>query len=497
MSDWVIDFYSNSGYPYLSDVACNTTEIEAPYPPKCFTIDEKVNDGYPCISSVSAKKVKIKKPYPPKCFVIDEQFNSGYPYLNFLHTISYCEKVKQNNKIIVYDMHETDFSHFGKRILSPVSCKITEEYNGMYELEMQHPVDEEGVWQQINELDIIKAKGQLFRIYRMIRRMSSDGSKYVEVNARHIFYDLNDRLVLDARPTNLNGKQAIDWIFTHTYKHQYDIFKDYEYQCYSDIENTNTAYYQDMTPVEALIGADNCFLNRWGGELYRDNFYFSINQRRENSQDNAFNILYSLNMFEIEETIDYSDFCSIMLAEDNYGNAYHVSYAYHEGVLPHNFYKKVKFNYDEYNFEAFCHDAGNYFGTICTPSISYTVTFADLNDTEMYKDFIGLQRCEVGDKGTIKNEKLNISTVQMVVKKVYDVVNNRTESVELGNIKTSFTGQRRFNNTISSGNSMNDKLQSELYDLKLKTLSTHINLANYTHEELEKFTHKEIGGEKK
>ena len=115
----------------------------------------------------------------------------------------------------------------------------------------------------------------------------------------------------------------------------------------------------------------------------------------------------------------------------------------------------------------------------------------------MYKDFIGLQRCEVGDKGTIKNEKLNISTVQMVVKKVYDVVNNRTESVELGNIKTSFTGQRKFNNTISDGNSMNDKLQSELYDLKLKTLSTHINLANYTHEELEKFTHKEIGGEKK
>lgn len=496
MSDWIIDSYSNSGYPCLSDVSCNYTETETPYPLKCFIISENLSEGYPYISKIFAKSLKVKEPYPLKSFIINNQFNDGYPYLNFLYTISYCEKVKQNNKIIVYDMHETDFSHFGKRILSPVSCKITEEYNGMYELEMQHIVDEEGTWQQINELDIIKAKGQLFRIYRIIRRMNSDGSKYVEINARHIFYDLNDRLVLDARPTNLNGKQAIDWILTHTYKHQYDIFKDYEYQCYSDIESINTAYYQDMTPVEALIGADNCFLNRWGGELYRDNFYFSINQRRENSQDNAFNILYSLNMFEIEETIDYSDFCSFLLAESNVGSSYHISYAYHENALPHNFYKKVKFTYDEYDFETFCHDVELYFSTVSVPSVSYTVKFADLSDTEMYKDFVDLQRCEVGDKGVIKNEKLNISTVQMVVKKVYDVVNNRTESIELGNIKTSFTGQRRFSNTISDGNSINDKLQSELYDLKLKTLSTHINIANYTHEELEKFTNKELGGEK-
>lgn len=492
MSDWIINSDTNSGYPYLSDVLCNNIELKEPYPPKCFAID----NSYPHILGVSCNNAKPKKPYPPKCFTIENGVNNGYPYLNFLHSISYCERVKQNNKIIIYDMKETDFSHFGKRILSPSSCRITEEFNGMYELEMQHPVDDEGTWRQINELDIIKANGQLFRIYRIIRKMSSDGSKYIEVNARHIFYDLNDKLIIDARPTACNGKQAIEWVMTHIYKYEYDLFNEYSYQYNSDIETINTAYYQNMSPVSALLGADNCFLNRWGGELYRDNFYFSINKRREKSSDNAFNIFYSLNMFEIEETVDYSDFCSFMLAEDNFGNTFQKSYAYYEKALPHNFVKKVNFNYDEYNFETFCNDASLYFDTICTPSVSYTVTFADLSDTELYKDFIDLQRCDVGDKGFVKNEKLNISTQQMIVKKVYDAVNNHVESIELGNIKNSLIRCKSFSNTISDGSSINDKLQSELYDLKLKTLSTYTNLENYTHKELEKFTYKEIGGEK-
>ena len=36
------------------------------------------------------------------------------------------------------------------------------------------------------------------------------------------------------------------------------------------------------------------------------------------------------------------------------------------------------------------------------------------------KDFINLQRCEIGDTGIIHNQRLDISNVQKIVKKTVD-----------------------------------------------------------------------------
>ena len=68
--------------------------------------------------------------------------------------------------ISVFAPDETDFSHNGLRILVPTSCEITEVLNGEYSLTITHPHDEWGNWKYIRENYIIKAQGQLFRIYR-------------------------------------------------------------------------------------------------------------------------------------------------------------------------------------------------------------------------------------------------------------------------------------------------------------------------------------------
>ncbi|MFR0881375.1 MAG: hypothetical protein ACLSGN_07875 [Oscillospiraceae bacterium] len=83
--------------------------------------------------------------------------------------------VKQYPYICVYASNETDFSHNGLRILCPTSCTITETLNGEYSLELTHPYDEWGNWQFLIEHNIIKAQGQLFRIYRKNTTMSADG----------------------------------------------------------------------------------------------------------------------------------------------------------------------------------------------------------------------------------------------------------------------------------------------------------------------------------
>lgn len=459
-----------------------------------WSISSDINEEYPYLNdirTVSGTAV-LTYPYPDNCYCTDAMINNGYPYLNWLHQISYCDKVKQSDRIILYNMNETDFTHFGIRILTPTSCKITEELNGQYELELEHPFDENG--RMIDEFDIIKAKGQLFRIYRTVRKMSEDGSKSVHVNAWHIFYDLNARLLIDVRPVNKTGSEAINYIMQNTFSHS---VSEHSYDFYSDITNINTAYYQNMSPVQALLGADNSFINRWGGEIYRDNFYFSINHRREHSKDNAFYILYGLNMKALEETIDYSSFFTYLLAEDNYGTVYNRGYYEGSGMhVPFDFCKKIKFNYDNFDIDAFAHDVDLYFAQNAYPNVNYKVTYADLSSDEEFKAFSEISCCEVGDTGKVKNERLDIETNQQIVKKVYDCVLNRTESIELGNVQQSLTRYGSYSNTISSGNSLNDKLQSELYDLKLKTLGTHINLENYTYDELSLLANAEVGGER-
>ena len=61
----------------------------------------------------------------------------------------------------------------------------------------------------LNEFNIIKTQGQLFRIYKRVKSMAGDS---VTVYARHIWYDLLANFVEDARPTLMNGQGAIDWI---------------------------------------------------------------------------------------------------------------------------------------------------------------------------------------------------------------------------------------------------------------------------------------------
>ena len=78
--------------------------------------------------------------------------------------------------ISVFAPDETDFSHNGLRILVPTSCEITEVLNGEYSLTITHPHDEWGNWKYIRENYIIKAQGQLFRIYRKSLSMSADGN---------------------------------------------------------------------------------------------------------------------------------------------------------------------------------------------------------------------------------------------------------------------------------------------------------------------------------
>ena len=96
--------------------------------------------------------------------------------------------------VTIHEKNSITFDTLGLGALLPSLCTVKEELNGLYELEMEHPYDQWGKWEDIENgriLCVSTLRGkQAFRIYNIKPTMES-----ITVNARHIFYDLLDNFI--------------------------------------------------------------------------------------------------------------------------------------------------------------------------------------------------------------------------------------------------------------------------------------------------------------
>ncbi len=406
----------------------------------------RLDGSYPyCDLTPQAEPFAWVEPVPKWLPRINYYTNNGYPYLAPLTPRVELNPIKQSPYIYCYDGATTDFNNNGLCILDPISCQSVEELNGQYEITLTHPCDELGKWTNLGDLNILKVNGQLFRIYDSERVMGNDGKMSVTVNARHIWYDLGDYLIDEELAiTDKNGQQAIDMLLANT-------MHDNDFTGFSDIDTENSTVYSLVNPVKALLGSDNSFIKRWGGELQRDNFTFTLNARR--GQDNAFALRYGAEMTSVKMVTDYSDYCTYIRAYNNFGRQYGYMYTT-PYKLGHHVVKVIKMDCETDDFEQFKLDVQAYFDEVKVPKINYAVTFADLKNLDLYKDFVNLQECNLGDSGTIVNEKLGISTTQKIIKRTVDELTGEVLSVELGTLKNSLTAPKNYSNITTVDNNV-------------------------------------------
>ena len=199
--------------------------------------------------------------------------------------------------IQIYNADNTNYDNHGDMVLMPIDCTVSPELGGAWALELSHPIDAEGRWTYIEEGAVIKAPSfngeQLFRIVSKEKRDSG-----VIASAEPIAMDcVGEIFLMDSRAVNKTGQEALDIIFEGT-----------RFTGESDITKTNTAYFVLMNAMEAIAGdSENTFLNRWGGELYFDNFKIIVNERV--GSDRGVEVLYGKNIPTdgISERVDTSE----------------------------------------------------------------------------------------------------------------------------------------------------------------------------------------------
>lgn len=361
--------------------------------------------------------------------------------------------------INLYDKKCTEFNNNGICILKPLECIVTEELNGDYSIQLTLPQSET----MVEEESIIKVPvptgTDIFRVYSI--NTTLNGTK--TVNARHISYDMLTDFIEDTRPTDCNGSLALSLIL-----------KDTKFKGSCDIDSLATSYYEMTNPINALIGADNSFINRWGGELERS--YYMVNVWSRVGSDRGVTIRYGKNLTGLDLTIDMSEVITRIMPtgvkESN--SVLKLPEKYIDSPLIGNYanvrtkrihYTDISISDDVTQEQAYSMlrnaAKAEYDNGLDKPTVSGQVDFIALQNTEEYKDVEVLESVYLGDTITVYHPNLNVNLTSRVVSYQYDAISQRYINVTLGSVLP-IIGASNSN----SSKPIVDKVKTETSELK-------------------------------
>lgn len=344
--------------------------------------------------------------------------------------------------IQVYSPGNEEFDRNGDFVLTPTLCELQMELNGDWSMELEHPIDPEGRWKFLETGAVIMSPApmgekQLFRIYE-----TQKTDREMTAYARPIFFDAADEVFLiDTRPTNKNGQQALDIMMDGT-----------RFTGKSDIKDISTAYYVRKNIMEAIAGdGEESFLNRWGGEILYDNRKIIVNERA--GGDYGLRIQYGKNLTEINETVNMEEVITriIPVAYNGYtleGDAPWVDSPNIE-KYPVIYAREVEF--DDVKLEEDAREEENGFPTLAElrtelvrrcealfetgvdrPTVNLEIKMIDLSKTEEYKEYQVLEMAGLGDTVHCEHKKLGIVSEARVIRVVWDCINQKAVEMELG-----------------------------------------------------------------
>lgn len=339
-------------------------------------------------------------------------------------------------KPILFPSTATEFNTQGLGVLTDaISCTVTEERNGAFELTMQYP--DTGVhFDEITDRCIIYAipspyrAPQPFRIYRITRPMNG----VIMVYAQHITYDLSG---VPINPfTAINAPDALS-------KLSLNAAVDSPFTFWTD--KSTVASFAVSTPSSTrsvLGGSSGSILDVYGGEYEWDGFTVRLYGHR--GYDNGVVISYGKNLTNIEQDRNISNVATgiypywtnaegaLVTCDPKIVNA--------PGTYDFTRVVPVDFSSDfetqptpeqlQARAEKYVED-----NKIGIPKTSITASFVQLEQFSEYEDLALFEKCDLCDTVTIRYPQIGVESKAEIVKIETDVLLERYNSVEIGDVR--------------------------------------------------------------
>lgn len=337
---------------------------------------------------------------------------------------------------ILYEGIETSFTTNGLgRLSDAITCKVTEERNGSYELEMTYPVS--GIhFEDITEGKIILAQphdGGLtepFIIYRIEKPING----ICTIKGEHISYRLCDIVAMPFTAGTIQeafglipSKSATSNPFNFT----------------TDIVSSVGYTLDHPMSVRGMLGGESgSILDTYGQGDYEFS-RFDVTLHSERGADNGVTLRYGKNITDLKNVIDMSNVYTGIVpywtdGENTVVLPEKVILSEHTGDYPFYIIKPVDFSsdYEEQPTETQLRDRAQRYITNNEGwkiRNNITVSFVALWDTEEYKEIAPLERVNLCDTVHVKYGPLGVDFSTKVVKTDYNVLLERYNSITLGN----------------------------------------------------------------
>ena len=335
---------------------------------------------------------------------------------------------------ILFSDAATDYSTQGLGALADtLSCEVTEELNGEYELQMTYPVSGRR-YADIKNRCIIYCKpdpyrgGQPFRIYRITRPLNG----VIAVYARHISYDLSGIPVnpftagsAAAAMAGLKSNSAVSNPFTF----------------WTNLGTTADFSVTVPSSIRSLLGgSEGSILDTYGGEYEWDGMTVRLYSQR--GQDNGVRIAYGKNLTDIEQDENIANIATGVIGywAGTDGTLVQTSVVNAPGT--YNFTRVITVDFSS-DFEAqptteqlqqrtqqYVQD-----NNIGVPDVSITVSWIQLEQYSGYEGLSLLERVTLGDTVTVEFPPLGVEATARVVKTTYDALLDHYTTADIGSVR--------------------------------------------------------------
>ena len=356
--------------------------------------------------------------------------------------------------IILYDTKELEFKTLGLGILrDAITVSVTEELNGLFELTMEYPID----GYLFNELKFTRiiccksnpySKPQPFRIYSITTPIN----RTVTINAAHISYDLSGFIVDPFSATNLDETIA-------GLKNK--VYGDCPFEYVHTVNESGNVNVSEPKSVRSVLGEHV-------SKAYQPDFTFdglTIIMEDKRGSETGVNVVYGKNLIDINQ-------------EENNTNVYTGVYPFwrddedNVAVLTERVIKTP----GEWNYtKIYPLDLSDEFETIPTqdemrafaiayieaysigiPEISLSISVLQLNGTDYEREML-TGKINLGDTITVQFPDAKINAKARCIKTVYNPLQNRYETLELGDAVRTLT-----DSIISSSQSIDSKINAAI-----------------------------------
>ncbi len=326
--------------------------------------------------------------------------------------------------------------------MDAITCKVTEERNGSYELTMTYPLS----GQHFEDLElsrIIKAvpsyktDTEPFRIYAISKPLSG----IVKVSAEHISYQLSHIPVTPFEASNV--VEAMDNLKKYS-------AEDNPFSFWTSKETQAKMAFTVPTSCRALLGGvEGSILDTYKGEYEFAGYTVKLHQNRGSNK--GVTIRYGKNLTDLkqEESIanTITGICPfwkseeaeevVTLPEVSVYSKYANNFPYKRTAVHDfsaSFEEKPTVEQLRAKAESYITQSG-----VGVPDVSLTVSFVVLSQFEEYKNIAALESVNLCDTVNVIFENLGINTTAKVVKTVYDVLLDKYDSITVGSTQNSLT----------------------------------------------------------